>query len=70
MFVDSQLILKDKIAYPKLALDMADNYIRDYEDKLLESKTLFVWLFTICELLFQFPFFFVATYAIYFGKRN
>lgn len=68
MFIDSQIVLQDYITYPKPFVDLSNNYIRDMEDTLLRDKPLFLYLFTACEIFLQFPFFFVATFAIYYSK--
>jgi hypothetical protein len=68
IFIDSQVLLRNYFQYPKLLTDVCDNYVRDFQDKLVANPPLFFQVFTACELIIQFPFFFFAAYAYYYGS--
>ncbi|XP_022344651.2 sigma intracellular receptor 2-like [Crassostrea virginica] len=66
---DSQVIFPSWI-YPKMLLDVKDNYCEHFKDVLMADPPPWFKSFCWCELLLQFPFFFVATYALWKGVQN
>lgn len=48
-------------------LDVKDNYCEHFKDVLMADPPPWFKSFCWCELLLQFPFFFVATYALWKG---
>lgn len=66
MFIDSQAILPRWI-YPKPAVGLVDWYIDAFGDSMMRGREAWFLSFIVCEILFQFPFFFVAFYAYWKG---
>lgn len=64
---DSQLVLPAWI-YPTALLDMTVTYSKTFKDPFVLDPPAWYKSFVYCELLLQFPFFFVATYAFWKGK--
>jgi len=69
ILIDSQVLLRSYITYPKTLLDVCDQYVLDFQDKLVGNPPLWFQVFTACELLVQLPFFFFASYAYYKGRN-
>lgn len=55
--------------YPPAFQNLATWYINTYNDQLILTKPVWLKSFIWAELLFQTPFFFVATYALLFKKN-
>lgn len=55
--------------YPASLQELATWYIATYNDQLIQNKPVWLKSFILAELLFQTPFFFVATYALLFKKN-
>ncbi|KAJ8298177.1 hypothetical protein KUTeg_024708 [Tegillarca granosa] len=66
IFVDSQVLLP-KWFYPKQLLDLKDWYCREYRDPMMVAPPAWFKTFVYCEMLVQFPFFFVALFAFWKG---
>ncbi|XP_052718081.1 sigma intracellular receptor 2-like [Crassostrea angulata] len=66
---DSQVIFPSWI-YPKMLVDVKNNYCESFKDVLMADPPPWFKSFCLCEILVQFPFFFVATYALWKGVQN
>jgi hypothetical protein len=55
--------------YPQSLQDLNNWYLSTYKDHLIAEKPLWLQSFIVAELLFQLPFFFVATYGLLFNKN-
>ncbi|XP_045173149.2 sigma intracellular receptor 2-like [Mercenaria mercenaria] len=66
MFIDSQAVLPRWI-YPKPAVDLVDWYMVEFGDSMMKGTQAWFQSFIVCEILLQFPFFFVALYAFWKG---
>ena len=65
--LDLQVILGEY--YPETFRNLASWYIATYNDQLLLLKPTWLKSFIWAELLFQTPFFFIATYGLLFKKN-
>lgn len=66
MFIDGQAVFP-KSWYPEQIKDLLDWYCREFKDPMMVIHPAWYKSFIICEVLFQFPFFFAATYAFWKG---
>lgn len=55
--------------YPSSLVQLNDWYIATYNDVIIRDKPMWLQSFIWCELLFQMPFFFVATYGLLMQKN-
>lgn len=62
LLFDSQGVFPEQY-YPKLLVDTKKWYCREFKDSLMIDPPSWFFAFLLCEVLLQFPFFFVATYA-------
>jgi hypothetical protein len=63
--MDFQLLAPD--AYPTALRDLRTNYVAQFQDTLMDATLAPLWFrtFIACELLFQFPLFFILPYGLY-----
>ncbi|XP_061162597.1 sigma intracellular receptor 2-like [Saccostrea echinata] len=66
---DSQVIFPAWL-YPKVLLDVKMKYCEDFKDVLMADPPPWFKSFCYCEILVQFPFFFIATYALWKGVQK
>ncbi|XP_041349435.1 sigma intracellular receptor 2-like [Gigantopelta aegis] len=64
--VDLQAVLPSWL-YPSSLVALKEWYCREYRDSMMMDPPQFFVSFCLCELIFQLPFFFVASYAYYKG---
>lgn len=69
MCIDLQGVLGSWVSYPKTLTNLFGWYITTHNDFLMRNPPIWLKSFLICEALFQLPFFFVASYALY-AKKN
>ena len=62
IFVDSQAVLP-KWCYPKTVVDLLEWYCREYKDSMMVDPPAWFQAFVYCEILFQLPFFILASYV-------
>ena len=55
--------------YPETLKDLQRFYTNTYNDPLFITSPIWFKSFIFCEILFQFPFFFVATYGLLYEKN-
>ena len=55
--------------YPQYLQDLQQWYIDQHHDPLFIAKPIWFKSFIGCEFLFQFPFFFIATYGLLYEKN-
>jgi hypothetical protein len=55
--------------YPAILQEFNAWYVNTYKDYVIMNKEVWIQSFVWCELLFQLPFFFVATYGLLFEKN-
>jgi len=66
IFFDSQCVLP-KFIYPQILQDVVVSYSVSMHDPFVLSPPAWYLSYCLCELLIQFPFFFVAIYAFWKG---
>merc|ERR1712038_1057686 len=66
IFIDSQVFFPTSW-YPKQLVDLLHWYSREYKDCMVVNPPSWFVSFVACECAFQFPFFFIATYAFWKG---
>lgn len=69
IFIDSQVLLP-KWIFPTQALELKSWYCSTFKDIMMINPPAWYKVFVYCEFIFQFPFFFVATYAFIKGIKN
>lgn len=67
--IDLQGVLGSLVSYPETLVNLFNWYIKTHNDFLMRNPPIWLKSFLICEALFQLPFFFIASYALY-TKKN
>eukprot|EP00245_Coleochaete_scutata_P004462 TRINITY_DN170_c0_g1_i2.p1 TRINITY_DN170_c0_g1~~TRINITY_DN170_c0_g1_i2.p1 ORF type:complete len:173 (+),score=29.68 TRINITY_DN170_c0_g1_i2:68-586(+) len=68
LLIDSQVVLPPGL-FPQVLQDLLQFHISTNEDFLVGSKPAWFIGLTMCELLVQVPYFFIASYAFIAGKQ-
>ncbi|XP_064612238.1 sigma intracellular receptor 2-like [Liolophura sinensis] len=68
IFVDSQALFSSTY-YPDALVELKTWYTREFKDCLMADPTAWFLSFVVCEMLIQFPYILVATYAFFKGPR-
>nr|XP_006811131.1 PREDICTED: transmembrane protein 97-like [Saccoglossus kowalevskii] len=69
ILIDSQSVLP-KEWYPNVLRNTLEWYCREFKDPMMMDPPSWFQAFCVCELLFQFPFFFVATKSFFKGSAK
>ncbi|XP_077996289.1 sigma intracellular receptor 2-like [Glandiceps talaboti] len=69
VLIDAQSVLP-KAWYPKMLRDTLEWYCKEFKDPMMMDTPIWFKSFCICEILFQFPFFFFATHAFWKGTAK
>nr|XP_020038087.1 transmembrane protein 97 [Castor canadensis] len=67
LFMDLQLLLPPEL-YPVEFRNLINWYSKEFKDPLVQNPPLWFQSFVFCELVFQLPFFPIATYAFFKGS--
>ncbi|XP_059170334.1 sigma intracellular receptor 2-like [Physella acuta] len=69
LLVDFQSVLPLEY-YPQQLIDVKEWYCREFRDPMMVAAPTWFKSFVFCELLIQFPFFFIAVYGFFKGSKN
>ncbi|XP_046543559.1 sigma intracellular receptor 2-like isoform X1 [Haliotis rubra] len=69
IFIDSQAIFPSSY-FPDQVVALKDWYCREFRDPMMVEPPQWFLSFIYCEIIFQFPFFFVAAYAYFKGAAK
>ncbi|XP_069883384.1 sigma intracellular receptor 2 [Dipodomys merriami] len=67
LFMDLQVLLPPEL-YPAELRNLMNWYCKEFKDPLMQEPPVWFKSFIFCELLFQLPFFPIATYAFFKGS--